>query len=338
MNLVSPMFFNPNRVSSPFKGGRLLDYFLDGVPKDSENLSEEWFASAAPSPDNPEEGVSEIIDEHGLDCDPWPQFLTAHGDSVFGPDYILQHGRDFPLQCRLIDSSERRGIQFTPNTDEFPGKPKAWIIVDAEESDDKEPTVLIGFKDGVAPEDVVEATKLDDGRLELMMHCIPAKPGDAFFIPPGVPHAIGAGMLVYEIQPTGNQSFYIENKFRSDDAPWALSAPEVVTHTPEDFRYVIQPSNHMLKRSDEGFCGEVVGSHQTDEFKIWHAEVVSKMEIKVPAPFAMVLCTGGEGNISYAGGTREIKKGDFFVQPFGVPWIEYHAHGRLSLTVTMPKN
>jgi len=86
-------------------------------------------------------------------------------------------------------------------------------------------------------------------------------------------------------------------------------------------------------------CGYIVfliPALTTARFTIWRTEVVDKMEIKLPRPFAGVLCTGGEGNISYAGGTREIKKGDFFLQPFGVPWIEYNAYGRLSLIITMP--
>ena len=158
---------------------------------------------------------------------------------------------------------------------------------------------------------------------------------DAFFIPPGIPHAIGSGILLYEVQPIDNPSVYLEGKFRGDGDKWT-PAGEIATYTKDDLLREVQSSNHILKRSDEGFCCELIGMDKTSDFLIWRAEVVSKMEIKLPRPFAMVLCTGGEGNISYAGGTRELKKGDFFLQPFGVPWIEYNAYGRLSLIITMP--
>ena len=196
---------------------------------------------------------------------------------------------------------------------------------------------MLGFKDGVDPECVVEAARSNNGQLEMMMHHIPVNPGDAMFIPSGVPHAIGAGVLLYEVQPVDNPAVYLEKEFRDDGDAWAPTE-DLETYTQEDMARKTRVSNHTIKRSDEGYCSEIIGPDQTKDFLIWRAEVISKMEIKLPRPFAGVLCTGGEGNISYSGGTREIKKGDFFLQPFGVPWIEYNSNPgeRLSLVITMP--
>ena len=194
---------------------------------------------------------------------------------------------------------------------------------------------MLGFREGIDPERVIEASRSGDGRLEMMMHSIPVKPGDALFVPPGIPHAIGSGILLYEVQPVDNPSVYLEEKCCSDGEKWT-PAGDTATYSKDDLLREVRVSNHMLKRSDEGYCCEIIGPDQTKDFLIWGAEVVHKMEIKLPRPFAGVLCTGGEGNISYAGGTREIKKGDFFLQPFGVPWIEYNAYERLSLIITMP--
>ena len=335
MNLVSPVFFSSNRVCCTYKCGGLLDAFLDSVPLNEENFSEEWLASVEPSPQNPQEGISEVIDETGFGGTPLPEFFTANADSVFGADFIIRHGRTFPLQLRLIDTSERLPIQCIPAAPELGGKPKTWIVIGTDEADGAEPCIMLGFKEGITPELIAEAAQLDDGRLEMMTHSIPVKAGDAFFIPPGLPHAIGSGILLYEVQPVDNPSVYLEEKFRGDGDKWT-PAGEIATYTKDDLLREVQSSNHILKRSDEGFCCELIGMDKTSDFLIWRAEVVSKMEIKLPRPFAMVLCTGGEGNISYAGGTRELKKGDFFLQPFGVPWIEYNAYGRLSLIITMP--
>jgi len=318
MNLVSPVFFNPNRVCPTHKGGELLDGFFGSVPS-GENFSAEWLVSIEPSLNNeknPQEGISQVVDEHGFESTPLPEFFTANADSIFGADFIIRHGRKFPLQLRLVDTSEQLPIQCTP-------KAQTWIVIDTDEVDGKQPCVMLGFKEGVTIESVVEAVNLDDGRLEMMMHSIPVTAGDTLFIPPGVPYTIGSGILLYEVGSV-------------DNPRGSLEAGDITTYTQEDLLREVRVSDHILKRSDEGFCGEVIGADRTKDFLIWRTEVVDKMEIKLPRPFAGVLCTGGEGNISYAGGTREIKKGDFFLQPFGVPWIEYNAYGRLSLIITMP--
>lgn len=322
MNLVSPIFFNSNRVCGCHKGGKLLDAFLYATAGDSKNFSEEWLVSIEPShgnKNNPREGISEVIDEDGLGSALLPEFFAANADSVFGADFIIRHGRGFPLQLRLIDTSEQLPVQYAQ-------KPKAWIIIDTDRSGGTEPCILLGFREGITSECVAEAASLNDGRLEMMTHNIPVNAGNAFFIPPGIPHAIGSGILLYEVQPADNSNVRFEEKFCENTA----------TYTKEDLLREVRVSDHILKRGDEGFCSEIVGSGCTKDFLIWRAEIISKIQVKLPRPFAGVLCTGGEGNISYAGGTRKIKKGDFFLQPFGVPWIEYNANGRLSLIIAMP--
>ena len=139
MNLVSPIYFSSNRVCDTHKGGELLDSFLDCAPvngeKNAENFAAEWLASvesSSNSMENPQEGISAVINESEFGTTPLPEFLTANADSVFGADFIIRYGREFPLQLRLIDTNERLPIQCA-------SKPKTWIVVDINETGGTEP-------------------------------------------------------------------------------------------------------------------------------------------------------------------------------------------------------
>ena len=97
-------------------------------------------------------------------------------------------------------------------------------------------------------------------------------------------------------------------------------------------------AEHVLKRSDEGFYAELIGSTRTTAFTLWRVEIATRMNLTFPRPFAFVMCISGEGRMFWAGGSRDIRDGDRFLQPFGVPWMEYAARGRLTLLVVLPPN
>jgi hypothetical protein len=111
--------------------------------------------------------------------------------------------------------------------------------------------------------------------------------------------------------------------------------PQAVT---EDDLARITASEHILKRSDEGYQAELIGSDRTTAFSLWRIEVLSRMHVTLPRTFAFVVCVSGEGRMFWAGGARDIREGDRFLQPFGVPWVEYAARGRLTLLVVLPPN
>lgn len=109
-------------------------------------------------------------------------------------------GDRFPLLIKFIDASDRLSVQVHPDdayaaaTADGLGKTEVWHIVEAEEG----AQILCGLRDGLTRADFVAAVERGDFLSPLAAHKV--KAGETYFIPAGMPHAIGAGILVAEIQ------------------------------------------------------------------------------------------------------------------------------------------
>jgi mannose-6-phosphate isomerase class I len=105
------------------------------------------------------------------------------------------------LLVKLVDAADDLSIQIHP-TDADPllaadesGKTEAWYIIDA----DPGAGLYLGFRDGVSRQDIQTAID-DQGEVDALMSFVPVSPGDVFLIEPGMPHAIGKGVLLLEPQ------------------------------------------------------------------------------------------------------------------------------------------
>ena len=131
---------------------------------------------------------------------------------------------DFPLLIKLIDARERLSIQVHPDdeyaranerangkeTEKKNGKTEAWVILAASPG----ASIVYGLRDGVSAGDLENALGKASvsGAEEDVMRCVnvtPVKQGDVFFIPPGTVHAIGAGIILYEIQQSSDITYRV---------------------------------------------------------------------------------------------------------------------------------
>ena len=102
---------------------------------------------------------------------------------------------------KLLDTEDNLSVQVHPE-DRDPGlkpgesgKPEAWVIFAARLG----ASIYLGFREHVGPRDVLDCLA-QSGPLNRLMNRVFVKPGDAFVIPPGTPHAIGAGVTLIEPQ------------------------------------------------------------------------------------------------------------------------------------------
>jgi len=123
----------------------------------------------------------------------------------------------FPLLLKYLDANQNLSLQVHPDdqcaaamglTD--PGKTEAWYIMDAEPGS----CLWAGFAEPV-DRDVVEET-LGTGSVEHLLHRVEPQTGDCIFVPAGTVHAIGAGLLVAEIQQMSNNTFRLSDWGRVD--------------------------------------------------------------------------------------------------------------------------
>jgi mannose-6-phosphate isomerase len=111
--------------------------------------------------------------------------------------------RELPLLVKLIFTSERLSVQVHPDDGEdgARGKTEMWHILAA----DPGATIALGFREPLTRERLREATL--SGEIEHLVNWIPVKAGDTFFTPAHTVHAIGAGIVLCEIQQNSDVTY-----------------------------------------------------------------------------------------------------------------------------------
>ena len=156
--------------------------------------------------------------------------------------------QDLPLLVKYIFTSETLSVQVHPNDDEARdrglarGKNECWYILDA----DEDATIGLGLKSEISSTEL--RTAAVDGSIEQLIDWRPVAPGDFFYVPAGTVHAIGAGIMLLEVQQNADVTYRLFDYGRSrelhlDDAI-AVSRPE--KYPPENFRRAGGPADAVL--------------------------------------------------------------------------------------------
>jgi mannose-6-phosphate isomerase len=119
---------------------------------------------------------------------------------------------DFPLLFKMIDAKQRLSVQVHPNESTClltGGAPKTemWCVISGG-------PIFAGLKSGVTKEEVASAAA--DGGFENLLIRHDAQPGDVFFIPGGLVHAIGEGVKLFEVQQSSDTTFRLYDWGRKD--------------------------------------------------------------------------------------------------------------------------
>jgi mannose-6-phosphate isomerase len=138
----------------------------------------------------------------------------------------LEAGR-FPLLIKLLDAQEKLSLQVHPpaaKAAELRGEPKTemWFIADAKPAAE----LYVGLKRGVTRADFER--RISDGSVAECFHRVPVQPGDAMFLPSGRVHAIGAGLVIFEIQQNSDTTYRVFdwNRVGLNGQPRELHVPQ----------------------------------------------------------------------------------------------------------------
>ena len=123
----------------------------------------------------------------------------------------------FPLLVKLIDARENLSIQVHPNDAEAEtldrlGKTEAWYVLEA----DPGSVLYLGIRPGVDIAEFLGAATRLDGSTAPLMRTVPAQPGTTVLIPAGTVHALGAGVMVYEVQQPSDITYRLDDWGRVD--------------------------------------------------------------------------------------------------------------------------
>ena len=203
----------PARVYRFYRGGALIGRLRD-EPEEDGSFPEDWIGSVTaaknPGRDDPEAGLSRLADGRLL-----RQVVEADPNAWLGEVHVTRFGTSTGLLVKLLDAAERLPVHAHPDRpfareafDSPFGKTEAWIVLDTR---DEEAEVWVGLREHVEPERYLGwIVEQDVERLLGTLNRMAVRPGDVVYVPAGVPHAIGAGLLIAELQEPTDLSLVCE--------------------------------------------------------------------------------------------------------------------------------
>jgi mannose-6-phosphate isomerase len=205
---MRPIVLPPNVLHHFYAGGAGIAG-LRGLDLSDDHMPEEWIGAVNTTFGDETRGLSRLEDGTFL-----RDAIAADPETYLGPAHVARWGDDPGLLVKLLDAGQRLPVHFHPgrafaaeHLSLGHGKTEAWIIVDAEPG----ATVHAGFKAPVELETIRRWMRdQDSDAMIAAMHELPVKAGDAVFIPAGTPHAIGAGILLVELQEPTDLSVLLE--------------------------------------------------------------------------------------------------------------------------------
>lgn len=303
-SMLYPFKFNPIFKTKVWGGSR-LPIMAGQPPKDG--VGENWILSAHGEDDS-------LITNGFLADNTLEELIEVYMDELVGDKVFEQYQNDFPLLFKLIDAHDDLSIQVHPNDEiarknhgpQANGKAEMWYVMQAEPG----AKLVVGFKNNITQQEYDRA--VNDGTIEQMLQWVEVKPGDVVFIPPGVVHAIGKGILLAEIQQSSDITYRIHDYNRRDKdgnlRPLHIKeAQEVVS-----LELVNQPTIHYSMRPDEA-----TPLVQCEYFTTNLLSVTSRMRRNYQDldSFVVLLCTQGKAEISAMNKTYTLTQGELLFVP-----------------------
>ena len=195
-----PLQFEPI-LKERIWGGTKLKTFLN-KPITSNITGESWEISTV------ENDVS-IVVNGSLKGKSLNELINEFPEAVLGTKVYAQFGKQFPLLFKYLDAREDLSIQLHPN-DELAkkrhnsfGKTEMWYVMQA----DTDARLIVGFKEKSSPEEYIK--NLNNKTLLTILDTKKVKQGDVFMLDTGTIHAIGAGIVIAEIQQTSDITYRV---------------------------------------------------------------------------------------------------------------------------------
>ena len=202
-----PIRLAPGRAWRTYLGGRMISA-LHGEAGEDGHFPEEWLMSTVSARNAGREHIVEGLTRVSGSGLTLSQLLSAQPEAMLGKAHAEKYGANPGVLVKLLDAAERLTLQVHPTRSKAQelfgspfGKTECWHILDCRTIDGVEPCVYIGFREGVTRAHWEHCFHTQDIPAMLAcLHRIPVAKGDSFIIRGGVPHGIGAGCFLVEIQ------------------------------------------------------------------------------------------------------------------------------------------
>lgn len=347
-----------NRVWRTYSGGILIDRWKKAAIEVDNSFPEEWIMSniTARGNDRPsDEGLSIIRTDIGNYA--LKDLIAANPELYLGKELAKKYGTTGVL-IKMLDSKERLTIQVHPDKEyarnllnsEF-GKTESWYVLDTREIEGEKSVVYMGFKEGITAEYWKNLFLDQDikGMLDCL-HKIEVKPGDAFMIYGGVPHAIGSGCFLMEVQEPTDYTMRVEKI-----TPSGLKISDALIHqgVGEDtmlscFHYDGCSYEDALKRwkvepkiiATDGFSNlkTIFNESHTNCFGVQELDLNGEFTIEAYGSFFVAVIYFGEGSIFCGGKEYTFTQGDEIFISAAIKKIAFKSNLPSKILLCYPPN
>ncbi len=212
---TQPLRLLPNRVSYLIPGGAMIDSFLGLKPGSCPGASQMWIASVVQSAlSNAPDTRSYLYPEDDGGC--LAEHLQNYPEEMLGKVHADRFGATPGFLMKLLHSDQRLLVQVHPDKEKSKryfnlpfGKTETWYVLDTTPGETT--YVWVGFRPETTPEKFRSLIQQQDYPSILQcLHRFEITAGDVIFIPAGLPHAMGSGSLVAEIQEPTDLTLWAE--------------------------------------------------------------------------------------------------------------------------------
>ncbi len=261
------------------------------------------------------------------------EYIRCEGKNVLGERGVSDSG-DFPILIKFIDAAQALSVQVHPDEEYAQrvegghGKTEMWYVIDC----DPGAELIYGFKRSVTRDEFRES--ILSNTLESLVNKISVHPGDVFFIEAGTIHAIGAGILIAEIQQNSNTTYRIYDYNRVDSQgntrPLHIDKALDVTRREPPLRL---PGAQGKKQSIEGCDTTLLAECNFFRTELIEMPANGQMTFFSDSrSFMCLMSIGGEGTLTDSDGTLSIGRGETVFIPADTGECKLHGQGKFILT------
>lgn len=299
-----PLKFRPI-LKEKIWGGHILANQYGKNEDGLKNIGESWEISAL-------QGDLSVVSNGFLDGNNIEEIIEVYMGDIVGDAIYEQYGNEFPLLVKLIEAKEDLSVQVHPGNEQAKrlhnayGKTEMWYILSSE----KNAKIYTGFTRKITREEYINA--LGNNTIQDILNAEEAFSGDTFFTPAGRIHAIGAGIVLAEIQQTSDITYRIydwgrknkDGSLRELHTEYALEAMDFSSAGK------IKISGESTNNSSRNLV-----SNKFFTTNLLHFNEPVEKEYNQIDSFVIYLCTEGRFIIRYDNNSETVMKGETVLLP-----------------------
>lgn len=352
-----PLLTNPTRVLRIYKGGRLIDEFRGNDPAEDGMCPEDWIASDTqalnPGREHLQEGLTQV-EIPGGEIIRLRDLIEQFPNEMLGEKHVSRWGKSTSLLVKLLDSAVRLPVHCHPSRSfasrymNSPyGKTECWIIKQTRTIKGVEPYLAMGFKEGVTQDEFTKWVKEQNGDLILSsLNRVAIKPGDVYMVEAGLPHAIGEGILMIEVQEPSDwyvfaefASFGVSEEDAHQKRGWdlGLSCFNYTTYSLDDIESVFKQQEPITRQIGNSYERRLISPKFADFFRSSELFVDGILPMTGDS-FYIGITNRGSGRVTTKNGELAIQRGTTFVISASVGDHDYISNpgSQLEITICLP--